>query len=365
MRDKYMRCIGIIFILLLQGCASNISTSAINDSAKKFSEVVANSAATIESNAKLAPSWRRDEAIMAYLNGHTESDNITKSAPLRSFANYVCAGSASLNKQLAFFDYAKAYATALQGITAPGANTFSAQWAEFKKNQRPLPDLPANTQPRTPSQTIFAKCVADLSEPHSPLLSFDGIVATNVSDEVAFLAIPAAVLALKSLITSLQTAGTDVLGPVNQIQARHRAAELIKAQHAKFSQSLTTDLSTQTLDDAWIRRKRDALWRPYFTFRELLDFEPRTQAYQIVKLSAQLQTELAAYDAISAAKSPSEVISALAAAEAVLYKAATDDSVSLDGTFEFLSGIADDLSKVAADYKDIQTKTAAANAAIR
>ena len=347
----------------LSSCATNVATTTINDNAKKFADVVTNSAATIATEAKQKPSVRRDEAIMAYLQGKRDETNLTANAVPRSFGNFVCAGSQSLTKQLHFFDYANAYAEALTGITAPGPNTFAGQWALFTKNQAPLPSFEKVKQgdPSVDAKDRFKQCADKVVSQ----IAFIGVVATDVSDEVAFAAIPAAIAALQALVKSLETAATDTLTAINQVEARRRASDLVKAQHEKFNQALTSDLSKTNFDDAWNRHKQDALWRPYLSFERMLQMDPIKNRYEIVQMSAQIQSQLALYDALASTKSPSEVINAIASSEAALYRAATDDTVSLEGTLSFLTAVAGDLSKIASDYQDVEKKAVAARAAVK
>ncbi|MFZ0888513.1 MAG: hypothetical protein WA005_08685 [Candidatus Binataceae bacterium] len=181
-----------------------------------------------------------------------------------------------------------------------------------------------------------------------------------MTDELAFAAVPAAVDAFKALFSALKQAATDGLKVKNEIEARQKFTAFVKENHEHFQGSLSSELSSDRLLDAWRRRKAQALWAPYLTFTRILALKTRAHAsdYEIKDLAVKLETELHEYDAIRATRSPDSIVKTLSAAEQAIYEAATNDKLSLDAVVEFLSGLASDVNSLKTDYNQVEKSAA-------
>ena len=277
----------------------------------------------------------------------------------------------------------------MSGITKPGADTFAGQWQKFLDLKTPpkAPVPPAGAAPAPPpsaapapppsapaeqksAQERFDECVTEIAgkigtkvETQGGILVFRGYRASDTSDE-ALPAISALLSALGGLKDALETAAKDVLAIANEAEARHQFTTFVKAQHEVFQAALSQNLTVAKLDDAWNRRKADALWVPYATFSKMLDLDRLTRQTEVIALSVQLKQELAVYDGMQSSQSPSRIVKAISESEAQMYSVATDTKVSLQGIVSVLDAIYKDVSTLQTDYKDISAKAAAAQKAL-
>jgi hypothetical protein len=204
------------------------------------------------------------------------------------------------------------------------------------------------------------------------------VPATDRQDEVVLAAIPAAIAAYQALFSALEAAAKDALKITNQVKAKAVLKEYVIAMHPRFLATQQGDLNGDKLADAWNRRKAQSLWAPRITFARILAVAnscpvqtPNAAAkaaapapciapgsdklYQIKSLSAALNSELAEYDALRLSQAPDKVLDALVAAEATLYKTATDDSFTASDAYDALEALLTDIVLAGSDYKAAST----------
>jgi hypothetical protein len=356
----------LLSALLLVGCAQYktltfAKESSLEAATKSFSDIVASSSGSLQLEIRDKPRVRRGEALELFLNDPTNEQNFTLGGDKRAFARYVCAGTGALQKEKAFLDFAKTYASGAQGIVKPGGDSFAEQWKKFRELEQPVGDMNSEGKD-APGQTSYDKCVVELvgTDTAAGLLAFKGLPASDTSDEIAPLAIPAALEAFQALFSALQKAATDGLKAVNAVEARRKFTAYVVQMHEQFQGSLSSDLSSDRIRDAWIRRKAYALWAPYLTFTRILGLKKRNASnYQIKELAVKLEAELGEYDAIRATDPPDRIVKALSSAEQAVYEAAESNKVSLNAVVDFLTALAADVNGLKADYTDVDKKASA------
>jgi len=264
--------------------------------------------AKAESDAK--PTVRRDEAIRYWIarGDDKTGSNITSSNPKESFARYACAGTGSLLSVNAATSYMEAYSSAAEASVDPGPDTFSGQFAKFLDQNSAAKTIklpPADTK----ATEKFSSCVKSVQQ----LLDvYDrGSTASDVSDEFVLAALPAAIAAGQSLITSLETVAKDGLKILNAAQQRKHLQDFMSANADSLDKVEKALQSKNELDDAWKRREAFVLGTAYEKFKVILnDKSPAADAGKIRASGLEISSELAAFDAMAAAKVPSEVVKA-------------------------------------------------------
>ncbi len=361
--------VATILATCLTGCLFTTAKQQTLESVTKgFTDAVTASTDTLEIEIKNKPAVRRDEALERFLRNPNDETNFTPATgEPRAFARYVCAGTGALYKEKAALGFARTYAATCQGIVKPGGDTFAEQWKKYMELQKPAASL-VSPEPETgkakTSEDLFNDCVEELANAKTGLLAFNGVAASDTSDEVAFAAVPAAIAAYQAFYDALKKAATDGLKVVNQVQARRKFTEYVKATHQHFQALVGSDLSSDRLKDAWTRRKAHALWAPYVTFTRIVELRTaNAPQFEIKELAIKLRTELAEYDALRGTGSPDRIVKSLSAAEDAVYQAATDERVSLDAIVSFLQAVASDAKAMKNDYQDLQKKTSEAYSA--
>ncbi len=353
----------------ISACAgmTTASTATVDAATKKFAKIVTSSSDALKIEEKAKPGVRRDETIMFYLAHGDDDKNITASGVPRSFGNYVCAGTGALRKARAFLTYAQSYATSATGITQPGGDSFAGQWSKFVELRQP-PDVKDAPSAASKASAMFDECITRVAgqiigAPHASSIEFAGTRASDTSDE-AVVMVSAVFEAFKALYGALTTAAKDGLKVVNEVESRKKFTQFVTQQHEKFQAALSQTLSADKLNEAWERRKTDALWQPYYTFAKMMSLSRGTQKAQIVAIAAVLRDQMAAYDALAATDSPGAIVKSLAAAEDQLFQVASDNNVSLSTAISVLTAIEADVTQLKSDYVDVVSKAEAARAAL-
>lgn len=345
---KAIRWATLISTFPLAGCFTLAPTDTINNATKAFGDVVATSTQLLAAEQKAKPNVRRAEAMMYWLRNGNSSDNLDNATLGASFSRYTCAGVASLVKPKAFLEYATSYSAALQGITAPGGDSFSSQWKKFLENHKEAQLKDPNAAP-TP-KLVYDNCVTEVEQ----LIAFSGVPAIDTTDEA--LTALAALEAYKALFSALEKAATDTLKVANEIQAKKKFSDFVIDQHEKFNVALSQSLGTGSLDKAWERRRAVSLWRPYNTFVEMMRLDRATQSREILALASRLQNELSDFDVLRTLPSPSDAPKALALAESALYALATNKDISVQSVISFLQHLQSVLAIFRKDLEDVKTK---------
>lgn len=358
---------GLIFaslgaLIALSGCAAQGGgeKKSIKEAADTFSKIVSSSADIVREEARAKVAIRRDEAIVFYLTRGDDPTNITRGGEVRSFANYVCAGTGALQTQSAALDFASTYAKSVNALATPAGDTFAEQWARYLELRGPAPSLKEPEVGRSASQR-FSECTAEVSQ----LLPPKGVAATDVSDEAAVAGVLAAVEAAKELVTALKTLATRGLKAANEAQARDRVRNFVNANDERVAALLGTDLRPEVLRDAWQRRKARSLVRPYYSFAQMIgEAKPSVMPGAVLERSAVVHAQLQEFDALRSTSSPEKVILGIAQAQKALKDAVNspDAQSSLD---VFLSALLSDLDGLKKDYDDLAKKAEAASKAIR
>jgi hypothetical protein len=299
---------------------------------------------------------RRDEAIRYWLaRGDDETGiNITSSNPADSFARYVCAGTGALTFANADVTYFSAYAAAAQAAVDPGPDTFAGQFAKFlDQNSAPkVLDLPPAD---TKAAKLFSQCFATVG----PLLTDykRGYPASDTSDEFVLAAIPAAISAGQTLISSLETLAKDALKVLNAVQQRKHLKDFMAANADNLKKVANDPSGASKLDAAWSRREAFVLGTAYEKFEVILNTKNRVaDAGKLRAAGLEVASELASYDAMAATKKPSEVFKSWVTAQATLQKDVNDDSISLNAIIAFMQSTESELSSIKTDYSDSSTK---------
>ena len=328
----------------MSGCDTIAPQARLDDVSKRFGTVVSDSTSvvTAEINAKIAV--RRDEIVMYYLLHPRDATNLTSDGKPRSFANFVCAGRGSLGGQTAGLEYLKAYSDSASDIIKPGGDTLAEQWKKAKSLSAKPEKLTASTPAENPKSAVDG-CVAQVV----PTLSFEGVSATDFSNES-----PLAVIeGLAGLLKTLETVAKDTLKGSNELLARRRFSELVEQQHDDFRVRLANYIDPDKLDNAWTRRKARSLWRPYRAFSRMMDMDPATKRDEIVTAAADINKQLSDYDALSRTKRPSEVVAALAKAEQALHDVATNKNANPADILVLLDLLARDVDQIKKDYEEV------------
>jgi hypothetical protein len=365
-----MKILALLSVVMLSACAvaaikdtsassaTDSSASAKKDSSTKpsalenittsFANVVTSSANILQTEISSKPAVRRAEAMELFLANPNDENNFTFGGDQRAFAQYACAGSGALHREKNFLDFAKAYATAAQGITKPGGDSFAEQWKKFQElRHKEMPEAPKDknedeTGEKIGQQKLFEQCTIDVLK----LIDFKGVPARDTTDEIAFAAIPAAIAAFQKLFSALEQIATDGLKSINTIEARKNLASYVQKMHSSFQSALSNELPPEKLDDAWQRREAQSLWAPYITFSQILTLKKKNASiYEIKELVVKLDSEMVAYDSIKSSRPPSDIVKALSTADDALFKAATDDKSSLAAISTLLGAIASDISR--------------------
>jgi len=354
----------VIGVATSMSCGGSVSEQTKLESVTKaFADVVDSSAEALKMEVASKPRVRRAEALQRFLVDPTDPANFTLDGEQRAFANYLCAGATTFRNEVQFLAFAKSYASGAEGIVKPGGDSFAEQWKKYKELQKPI-SVPNVPKPDGSGKDLFKQCTKELlaeTDGKPPLLRFSGVPATDMTDEIALAAIPAAVEAFSALLSALETAAKDGLKAVNAVEARKKFSAYVNAVHQRFQGSISTDLDPDRMNDAWRRRKAQSLWRPYLTFMRILELKRKNaSAYDIKELATKLEGELAEYDAIRATQAPGGLVRALSAAENAVLSAATDEKVSLDALIELLGAVSTEAKSLVNDYADVEKKTAAA-----
>jgi hypothetical protein len=248
----------------------------------------------------------------------------------------------------------EAYSSAAEASVDPGPDTFSGQFAKFLDQNSAAKTIklpPADTK----ATEKFSSCVKSVQQ----LLDvYDrGSTASDVSDEFVLAALPAAIAAGQSLITSLETVAKDGLKILNAAQQRKHLQDFMSANADSLDKVEKALQSKNELDDAWKRREAFVLGTAYEKFKVILnDKSPAADAGKIRASGLEISSELAAFDAMAAAKVPSEVVKAWVSAQAQLQKSVNDDSISLSAIIAYMQATESQLTTIKKDYADAATK---------
>ena len=357
-----MRLINSIVVVSLSLAAAGCATTAgsagadLGTAGKSLTSQTdaVKAVAKTESDAK--QTVRRDESIRYWIaRGDDRTGiNLTSSNPTDSFARYACAGTGALQSVGASLTYLAAYASAAQASVDPGPDTFAGQFAKFidQNSAAKVIDLP---DPEIKAAAMYASCVASVQKLLAVYVS--GAAASDVSDEFALAALPAAIAAVKTLISSLETLAKDGLKVLNEAQQRKHLKDLMAANAESLS-SVESKLQTSSeLDDAWSRREAFVLGTAYEKFKVILNDPNRVaNAGKLRAAGLEVSSELAAYDAMAAAKPPSAAIKAWITAQNQLQKAVNDDSVSISAIVAYMQAAETQLTTLQKDYADTGTK---------
>lgn len=353
---KQLRWGVLVLVVPLSACFTLAPTATINSTTKAFGDVVTTSTEVLATEKRAKPNVRRSEAVMFWIKKGDSTQNIVTADESESFARLTCAGVTSLERSKAFLEYASAYSTALNGITAPGGDSFSGQWKKFIENNKRI-ELKGPKETKS-GKDEFDACAKEVAGQ----LLFTGAPAADVSDE-AVAEVSTSLEAYKALFSALEKAATDSLKAINEIQARKKFSEFVIRQDDSFNAALSQGLGASSLEDAWKRRKAASLWRPYQTFREMIRLNRTTQEREISALAIRMNSELAEYDALRATNSPLEVTKSLAEAQSRLLDLAKNDDLSVSGVISFLQGLQKQLANLKSDFADVNAKAAALNPA--
>ena len=344
-------------------CAASVfaaetkTSPSTQDAIEAFSDVVGTAAEAVSVEVKRNASVRRDEAIAYFLAKGDDPANITHAGVERSFANYVCAGSAELRRETAALKVLSAYSSAAAGIVAPGGDTFAEQWSRLTLQPQEVFELAgqrsaADDTPSPPGSATFSTCVNEVLRMVPP----KGEVATELSNEGALVVITA-LTSIKSLMDSVAKLATDGLKAVSEVESRKKLKTFVNSQHEQFQSLLGTDLRSEVLDNAWARRKARALLRPYYSFSHMLkDFEPSVRPYSVLEVATEVNIELSEYDAMLVAQPPSVAIRSIAQAENSLHDLVNNDSMPLGTILASLKILSGNLKTLSSDHDDLAKK---------
>jgi hypothetical protein len=353
------KCIAILSLSLgATGCATTQAGSGddISTAAKSLATQTDTLATVAKTEADAKPTVRRDEAIRYWIASGDDATgrNLTSSNPHDSFARYVCAGSGALESVNASITYLRAYSGGAQAAVDPGPDTFAGQFAKFLDQNSPAKMI-ALPPKDTTAANVFSAC---FSSAQALLSVYErGVPASDNSDEFALTAIPAVIAAGEKLISSLETLAKDALKALNAAQQRKHLQDFMSANAANLTTVESNLQAANKLDDAWTRREAFVLGTAYEKFKVIMNDKNRAaDASKIRAAGLEVSSELDAYDAMIAAKKPSEVAKAWISAQSTLQKDVNDNSISISAILAFMQSTESELSTIKSDYTDSNTK---------
>ena len=342
----------VVFVITLLGCATSKQKTEPVDA---FSKVVDTSLEIVKAELKFKPSVRRDEAIVSYINNGGDSDNINSENVNQSFANYVCVGSKSLSKPLVALEFVATYARTAKSISTPAGDSFAEQWARFNEEFK----LKPIQESKDKDADLKVKCIAEVLDSVPP----KGEVLTDASDESLVGGLITAYSSIEELINSLKKLGKGVLAVANEKQARTRLKSFVNANDEEVNKVLSNDLNPEIIKDAWERRKKRSLFRPYYLFTTMVETD--MSPTKLLETASAIDIHLQEYDAIRTTKSPDKLLLGIAIAQEELKLAVNKDEFNSATLFAFFQTLLGDLETLKMDYEDVESKAKDARQAIR
>lgn len=356
MKIKVVAIFTFFMLTILSACSTTETKEKVHnvtDSLVNVNEAVDSINTILATEIQSKPSVRRLEAVKYYISkGDMPPDqNFNSKKPEESFALFVCTGTGALRRELAALKYTKAYSNTLNDIFTFGEDTFSGQFTKLLTLRSPVDKVPSPNAVK--ALDAFEACVKEIKLTLQN--NFVGYPASDVTGEVAPIAIIAAVSAINELVDYVEKLAKDGMKISNGIMIRQQLKKFDSENRETLLTVLSNDLSEKRLENAWERRKAASLYLSFETFNELLYLPRKNNTVKILKLGQLADRQLATFDTLRTTSSPKEVVMKLRAVEKQLHLAITDDSIDPNKVISFIKSIINDTKTLQKDYQDIKT----------
>jgi hypothetical protein len=324
-------------------------TSAVNN----INEAVNSLSSTLSTEIKSKPSVRRMEALKYYIaKGDMPTDqNFSSKKPEESFALFVCTGTGALRRELAALEYTNDYTDTLKEIASPSEDTFSGQFSKLLVLSGSVNKL--STPNTIKALDVFESCVKEIQSFFQN--NFNGYPASDVTGEVAPLAIIAAISSISELVGYVEKLTKDGIKISNEVMISQQLKKFDSENRETLLTVLSNDLSEERLENSWARRKAASLYLPFETFKELLDLPRKKNTDKILRLGQLADAQLSTFDTLRTTPSPRNIVNKLRVVEENLHLVITDDKINLNRVISFIKSISEDFKTIQKDYEEIKT----------
>lgn len=298
--------------------------------------------------------------VQYYLDDPTNAKlNIGKSEPRASFARFACVGLDSADVNTDSLRYLEQFAGALKEVTKESKQTVPAIWKNIRDLRSASGSLPfpprakaggtTTVVPSTEKMSPTEECEKQVLDTLASLpVPYDEVRRESIA---AFVALAGA---FDKLIGTAETVAKNLLA-IEQRQARREAfRQLVLENSDSVRKALVALESDQFLNELLLRRRQAALFRPYESFIDMLNYNTVRDRVKVMTAGYAVDGYLSEFDGLRRGASPTDMVKAIRVGHGKLEKAAAGDG-SPEDAFAYLRALSSELKRWSTDAQSLKT----------